>query len=221
MRAAVVLDLPGHFGPVSSQGIWDRVARYRLDRLYFDIRQISKDILNFCASRNVQAGINIDPRAWFSEDLAAGAIRTTRKLNDLGFTGSNAAGTCPVMFDYEEHSIERVVAGLIAWRKTRSKRDTVWTFEPLQGGWVGDPQMKAQIRPDTNLILMPQTYRFGMQPVAQDQVLYDLLRNYDRRQIKLYYQSFHKGEDGGGDDEHFPLPEAWDGCIYDLEHLPL
>jgi hypothetical protein len=64
---------------------------------------------------------------------------------------------------------------------------------------------------------MPQTYRWDMEPVAQDAVLYDLLRNYDRRQIKLYYQSFYKNPD----DVVFPVQEAWDGCMYDLEHFPL
>jgi hypothetical protein len=218
VKAAVILDLPGHFGPITASGIWSRVAKYGLDRLYFDIRQINKDILNACNERHLLAGINIDPRSWFGEDLAAGALRVTRKLNELGFTGANAAGLCPVMFDYEEHSIENVVKGLQAWRKIRHKRDTVWTFEPLQGGWVGDPQLQAQIRPDTNLILMPQPYRFDMGPVAHDQVLHDLLRFYDRRQIKLYYQSFYKL---AGNDVPYPIHDAWDGCIYDLEHLPL
>jgi hypothetical protein len=220
MRAAVILDLPGHFGPIEADGIWKRVNHYQLDRLYFDIRQIDNHIIDVCKSHSTIAGINIDPKAWFNEDLVAGAIRTTKKLNDLGFDKRNPTGICPVMFDYEEHSIEKVIAGLQQWRRARYRRDTIWTFEPLQGGWVGDPQMKLQIKPDTNLVLMPQTYRFDMSPVAQDQVLYDLLRNYDRRQIKLYYQSFYKVP---ADDRYpkFPVQEAWDGCIYDLEHLPL
>jgi hypothetical protein len=100
MKAAVILDLPGHFGPITSTGIWNRVNGYQIDRLYFDIRQINNQIIDECRRRGVQAGINNDPKAWFNETLAQGAIRTTRKLNDLGFTGTNAAGVCPVMFDW-------------------------------------------------------------------------------------------------------------------------
>jgi hypothetical protein len=218
MKAAVILDLPGHFGPIAADGIWNRVTGYQLDRLYFDIRQINRQIIDYCKSRSTLAGINIDPKAWFNEDLAAGALRTTRKLNELGFTGANVAGLCPVMFDYEEHSIEKVIAGLKTWRKTRYKRDTVWTFEPLQGGWVGDPQLQALIKPDRNLTLMPQTYRFDMGPVAQDACFEDLTRFYAPQQVKLYYQSFYKEL---GADARSPLPEAWDGAVYDLEHLPL
>ena len=218
MRAAVILDLPGHFGPISSSGIWTRVSNYKLDRIYFDIRQITTEIIDYCAKRSTLAGINIDPKAWFNEDLAAGALRTTRKLNELGFTGARAAAPCPVMFDYEEHSIEKVIAGLKAWRATRYKRDTVWTFEPLQGGWVGDRQMREQIVPDKNLVLMPQVYRGDMSPVAQDACFRDLLRFYPPGQIKLYYQAF---QPYGPSHINYPPPEAWDGCIYDLEHLPL
>jgi hypothetical protein len=218
MRAAVILDLPGHFGPIESSGIWNRVSGYQLDRLYFDIRQINRQIIDYCRSRSTLAGINIDPKAWFNEDLAAGALRTTKKLNELGFTGANAAGLCPVMFDYEEHSIEKVIRGLQAWRKTRYKRDTVWTFEPLQGGWVGDPQLQVVVKPDRNLTLMPQAYRGGMQPVAHDAVLEDLTRFYAPQQVRIYYQTFYKLQ---SQDVGYPVHEAWDGCVYDLEHLPL
>lgn len=208
MKRAYVLDLPGHFGPIESQGIWDRTAKYGLDALYFDIRQIDKHILDVCGQHHITGGIWLDPKAWFKEDFTAAALRVTRKLNDLGFIGKNAAGPCHVLFDYERHSIEDVVKGLQTWRRTRYKRDTIWSFEPLQGGWVGDPQMQAQIKPDTNLILSPQTYRFDMSGVVEDAILWDLLRAYDRRQIKLTYQS-----------EHLPIREGWDGVIYDLEHL--
>jgi hypothetical protein len=218
MRAAVILDLPGHFGSIEASGIWNRVASYQLDRLYFDIRQINNQIINYCKSRSTVAGINIDPKAWFNEDLAAGAIRTNKKLIELGFTGANVAGLCPVMFDYEEHSIVNVVAGLRQWRRARYKRDTIWTFEPLQGGWVGDPQMQAVIKPDRNLILMPQCYRFDMGPVAQDACFEDLTRFYAPQQVKLYYQSFYKEL---GADARYPIHEAWDGAMYDLSHMPL
>lgn len=218
MRAAVILDLPEHFGPIEASGIWGRVSKWGLDRLYFDIRQIDNHIINVCAQHKVQAGINIDPQSWFKEDLATSAIRVSRKLNDLGFVGGNATGICPVLFDYEEHSIEKVVAGLKAWRATRFKRDTVWSMEPLQGGWVGDRQMRMQIVQDSNLKLAPQTYRSEMQPVAQDAVLRDLIRNYPVSQVILYYQAFYKEK---GVDFPAPIPEGWDGIMYDLEHMAL
>lgn len=217
MRAAVCQDLPGHFGPISSSGIWNRVQNYKLDRIYFDIRQITTEIIDYCTKKSTLAGINIVP-SWFNEDLAQAALRTTRKLNELGFVGAKAAAPCPILFDWEEHSIEKTAAGLKAWRATRQKRDTVWSMEPLQGGWVGDRQMREVIVPDKNLILMPQVYRSQMQPVAQDACYKDLLRFYPPGQVKLYYQSF---QPYGPSSINYPPPEAWDGCVYDLEHLPL
>lgn len=218
MRAAVILDLPGHFGPIESTGIWNRVTAYQLDRLYFDIRQIDNRTIDYCKSKSTIAGINIDPKAWFNEDLAGGALRVHAKLNELGFTGRNAKGICPVLFDYEEHSIEKVIAGLTAWRRVRNVRDTAWSMEPLQGGWVGDRQLRDVIVPDRNLMLLPQTYRFDMGPVAQDAVLWDLARFYPRDRIRLYYQAFYKRS---GRDLEFPCGEGWDGAMYDLPHLPL
>jgi hypothetical protein len=217
MRAAVVQDLSGHFGPIEADGIWRRVDKYHLDRLYFDIRQIDGHIIAVCAKLGIQAGINIVPN-WFNEDLAAAAGRVHFKLNELGFKGAAAGGICPVMFDYEEHSIEKVVAGLKKWRTMRSRRDTCWSMEPLQGGWVGDPQMKSVINGDSNLKLVPQTYRSQMEPVAQDAILRDLFMNYSFKQIQLYYQSFYKQ---GNQDVYFPIPEAWNGVIYDMEHLSI
>jgi len=218
MRAAVILDLPGHFGPITASGIWDRVNHYELDRLYFDIRQIDNTIIDECKRRSTVAGIKIDPKAWFNEDLAGGAIRTHNKLTELGFTGRNAKGVCPVLFDYEEHSIEKVIAGLRVWRKYRNVRDTCWSMEPLQGGWVGDRQMRDVIVPDRTVTLLPQSYRYDMGWVAQDAVLWDLARFYGRPQVKLYYQSFSKW---GNQTINYPPPEAWDGCMYDLSHMPL
>lgn len=218
MKAAVILDLPGHFGPIEASGIWDRVTFYRLDRLYFDIRQIDKKTIDYCRSKSTVAGINIDPKSWFNEDLAGGALRVHKRLNELGYSNQNARGICPVLFDYEDHSIERVLQGLKVWRRLRSVRDTCWSMEPLQGGWVGDRQLREQIAPDRALTLLPQTYRWNMWPVAQDAVLYDLMRFYPREQIRLYYQSFYKSKIG---EVAYPCAEAWDGCLYDLEHLPL
>jgi hypothetical protein len=210
MKRAVVYDLPGHFGDkgINEPRIWELVGKYGLEALYFDIRQINNHILDGCRQHHTTGGIWIDPKNWFNEDLAPAALRVTRKLNDLGFVGKNVAAPCHVLFDYEFHGIAEVVAGLQTWRKTRYKRDTIWSFEPLQGGWVCDPQMQAQIKHDTNLILSPQTYRFDMSGVVEDAVLWDLLRAYDRRQIKLTYQS-----------EHLPIREGWDGVIYDLDHM--
>lgn len=220
MRGAYVYDLPGHFGPIEADGIWKRVEAYHIDRLYFDVRQIDKHIIDVCHSHHVQAGISIDPKSWFNEDFAAAALRVHNKLNELGFTGAHVADPCPILFDYEDQSIERVVAGLKAWRKLRYKRDTCWSMEPLQGGWVTDPQMVTQIAPDLNLTLLPQTYRWNMAPVVQDAVLMDLMRpnTYSRLRIRLYYQSFYKT---ATTDLTFPIQEAWDGVMYDLEHTLL
>jgi hypothetical protein len=219
MRAAYIVDLPGHFGPISASGLWAVVSRYGIDKLYLDIRQAQMSDLDYITSRlgSNGSGVMVDPIQWWGKTGADAAERTEQELLRIGFSGTQAAKPCSVMFDYEHHSADEINALIAQYRWHRYKRDTQLTIEPLQGGWFG-PGCADTVNNDPNLVVLAQTYRSRMEPVAQDACRKDLERNGIRAErVKLYYGAFWR--DAAGADHLIPPCEAADGCFWTLDKL--
>jgi hypothetical protein len=78
-----------------------------------------------------------------------------------------------VQLDMEQHDPVFILDALRRWRELRPKRDTSWTMESFQGGWMS-PTFVAEVI-SRRVRIVPQYYLGDMSPVAQDVALKDML----------------------------------------------
>lgn len=204
MRGAWITDLAGHYGTINHAQIWEQVSRYQLDRLYIDGRAISDTDVDVIHSHGCEAGA-FWSKAWYPNTDVTDIARTMDATLSLIKVRTKQ---CAVQFDFENHDPQGFVRWLQEWRALRPTRTTEWTLEPRQRGWF-TPELVAAIAGDPKLFVIPQTFRGGMQPVAQDAVWRELAGVLPPARVKLCY------------DAKQGAPEAMDGFLFTLERLPL
>lgn len=203
MRAAWIANLPGSYGTIDNQAIWDRVARWELTRIYLDARQATVADIDAIHARRCEAGI-FRVQSWTSGMTAVDLARTMDA--DLTRIGANSR-QCASMLDCELHDSVYMRDWLREFRTHRPGRWLAWSLEPLQGGWFSN-ELVAAIRNDPNLRVLAYCYRNDMQPVAPDAVWRDLNARLPIERCQLFY------------DGRMGAPEAMNGCVFTLERLP-
>lgn len=120
-----------------------------------------------------------------------------------------------VQFDMEMHDPGYVEAVLRRWRQLQPNRDTSWTMESFQGGWMG-PVVKPGREPSAfvkaiialKVRVVPQYYKGNMEPFAQDTAMKNLLdRGFPHQLVSGFYDAAH-------------LPVNWDGWAFTQGRLP-
>jgi len=111
-----------------------------------------------------------------------------------------------VQLDNEDHRPDVILAMLRRWRQLRPKRDTSWTFEAGQGGWMSpafvDEVVSLRVR------LVPQCYTGDMRRFESDVVLRDLThRGFPESLVSPFYDAADLGL-------------GWDGFAFTQGRLP-
>jgi len=220
MRRAEISDLAGTFGTIANSAIWNAAGRHALDGLFLDARTTTRTDLETIRNQGRTPGIKVDP-SWFGISGRQIAEWTHARLIDLGFVGADAALACDVCFDNEHHSgladpSQDIIEMIVRWRQLRWKRQSYWSPEPEQAGWMR-PELIQLINADINLGVVAQSYRGNMEPVAADVVRDDIRRRgiADTR-CHVYYGAFYRDQTGRA--ILLPVPAIFDGILFDLDH---
>ena len=84
-----------------------------------------------------------------------------------------SAGRFPkVQFNDETHDPQRIQDLVVRWRQLRKYRDTSWTMEGMQGGWMS-PNL-VQVLNSRRIRVVPQTYTGNMTPQDVNAVIADV-----------------------------------------------
>jgi hypothetical protein len=111
-----------------------------------------------------------------------------------------------VMLNLEEHNPDFVADVLEEWRERYPFVATSWSCEGMQGGWMS-PEFVQRVLA-CRVRVVPQTFWGDMRPIAEDQVLRDLLRRgFPENIVSLFY-------DGAR------LEDRWDGYCFTAGRLP-
>jgi hypothetical protein len=111
-----------------------------------------------------------------------------------------------VQFDIEVHDAAVVRDCIKRWRQLRPTRDTSWTLESFQAGWMTDELVQTVI--DNGIRVVPQYYTGDMRPFAQDIAKQNLVRRgYPEALVTGMYDAAH-------------LPINWDGYAFIQGRLP-
>jgi hypothetical protein len=232
MKAAQINDLFGSYGTIQHENIWKAVARFGYTRLYLPIYQVNKASMDYIVDvKHCQRGIVIEPRWWATENRDEARMALVNKYNivpssdglsapqeallmssvirDLGYDNLQ----CAAFFDDEWHGSPRIRSLLAAWRTVRKTRETGWSFEPFQGGWIDDNLVRI-INDDRNLILYPQLYYGGMEPCSEGAVWKDLLvRKILWTKLRRTYGAISSIQTRAP----YLLPDRWDGVDFTME----
>lgn len=122
-----------------------------------------------------------------------------------------------VQFDLEEHNPEKIASCFERWRELQPTRDTSWTMEGMQGGWMG-PVIVSGAAPKPGsfvarilacrIRLFPQSYDAVMNRWAEAEVLRDLLkRGFPQEVVSMFLDAAQ-------------LAPWWQGLAFTQQRLP-
>lgn len=210
---------------------WTKLAAIgpeKIDRIYFCTgptpehrRFVTKDYRAGVKAHGFEYGLMYDP-GWFGYSPTALAAAAESDLRLLGIPPAGQVGATellPVRFDIEFPNRETYMpAFLTAWRKLRPSRDTTWTLEPFQGGWIrATSGLVEQINRDRNLIVSTQTFYNKMQPTDIRAAVENLTVGALLERVQCDYDGsrIRKEADGA-----WWMPAGWNGVIFDYDLLP-
>jgi hypothetical protein len=186
---------------------WEKLARYGIRWLYFPLSDPPADVrrrLLDVHARGLVGGV-YSAWNWYAEPsgkrYASIVDQGVREL-DLPDTS-----TFPkVMFDDERHEPATISELLTAWRTLRPTKDTAWTMESMQGGWMPPAFVKTVV--DCRVRVVPQCYSGNMQAVDTLAAARDLTkRGFFDALVSPFYDAAQ-------------LPIGWDGFAFTQGRLP-
>ena len=112
-----------------------------------------------------------------------------------------------VQLNVELHDPLYIQDMVVRWRQLRKYRDTSWTMEPMQGGWMSPNMVNAVIAARVRVV--PQMYWGNMQPALPYQrVIDDLtIRGFPAGLVTPMWDAAR-------------LPDPWDGFAFTQGRLP-
>lgn len=184
---------------------WGRLVPFT--HLFLSTRDATTAALNEIRMRGFQAGIyrvttwdeGVDDGKEWAKLLSDDVARC------VGGDGRGLDVQLAVQADIEQHDSAFIVAFLKEWRARRPRRDTSWTMEGFQGGWMRE--IRQQIN-DSGVKLIPQAYDGAMKPFDSLGVVRELV-NYGFYEQLIY--PFHDAAE---------LRRGWDGFAFTQQRLP-
>lgn len=111
-----------------------------------------------------------------------------------------------VQLNVELHDPLFIQDMVVRWRQLRKYRDTSWTMEPMQGGWMSPNMVQAVT--SRRIRVVPQCYWGNMDPVPVQPVINNLVnQGFPRALVTPMYDAAD-------------LPDPWDGFAFTMGRLP-
>ena len=191
---------------------WVKLAAHKMTALYFPTSDPTADVarrLKETRSRGLAAGLYVASN-WGPPHTSTDGITFAEIVSEYMRDVVPAAELKPshpkVQFDIEQHDPEFILETLRRWRTLNSTQDTSWTMEPFQGGWMSAEFVAEIVKLKVRVV--PQYYLGGMEPVAQDMALRELLRaGFPEAMVSGFYDAA-------------ALPARWDGFAFLQGRLP-
>ena len=187
---------------------WDKVAKYEMTHLFFDLfdPRLTPTYLRSVETRGYGTGLYVAanwPQVSGTGIEFAEKVHKRLEVVDPGLDRAQPK----VQLDIEQHDPAYILNALERWRRLRPKRDTSWTMESLQGGWMS-PEFVAGVLA-CRVRIVPQYYKGDMGPMAMDVGLKEMLKaGFPAHLVTGFY-----------DAAVMPLP-GWTGWAFSMGRLP-
>ena len=145
---------------------------------------------------------------WVGYESASGAQfaeKVDERLSQI-VPKTSAQNFPKVQLNVELHDPLFIQDMVVRWRQLRKYRDTSWTMEPMQGGWMSPNMVKAVT--DSRVRVVPQCYWGNMQPVDPQLAIANVVnQGFPRALVTPMYDAA-------------ALPTPWDGFAFTQGRLP-
>lgn len=187
---------------------WAKVKAHKMTHLYFDLYdpRVRAPYLRDVKSRGYGVGVYVVSN-WpqVAGDGKTFAEKVSAQLSIVA-PGPDVAAFPKVQLDIEQHDPVFILEALKRWRELRPKRDTSWTMESMQAGWMSPAFVTGVLACKVRIV--PQYYLGDMSPVAQDVGLKDMLSaGFPASLVTGFYDAA-------------ALPAFWDGFAFTMGRLP-
>ena len=187
---------------------WAKVQEHGMTHLYFDLfdPRVRPAYLNAVKAKGYGVGVYVVSN-WpqVSGDGKTFAEKVSAQLSIVA-PGPDVASFPKVQLDIEQHDPVFILDALERWRELRPKRDTSWTMESMQAGWMSPAFVTGVLA--CRVRIVPQYYLGDMSPVAQDVALKDMLNaGFPASIVTGFYDAK-------------ALPAYWDGFAFTMGRLP-
>jgi len=191
---------------------WGKLATHGINGAFYALSDPPADLrrrLTETKKRGMAAGL-YSAWNWWGLDTSDGrayAEATHERVVEVCEGLAGVSNSYPkVQLDNEDHRPDVILAMLRRWRELQPKRDTSWTLESGQGGWMTVEFTAEVVR--LRVRVVPQSYTGPMARVESDFTLRDLLRRaYPESSISLFYDAAALGVN-------------WDGFAFTMGRLP-
>jgi len=169
---------------------WDKIKANQMTALFFHMfdPRVTQTYLMNVRLRGYTPGVYV---AWNWPQVSGGADEFVEKVSDRldEIVPITSAQNFPkVQLNVELHDPLWIQNMVVGWRKLRPYRDTSWTMEPMQGGWMSPNMVQAVI--SRRVRVSPQIYYGDMTPADEQTVIQDLvIRGFPRALISPSYDA--------------------------------
>ena len=125
---------------------------------FVSIREATKPMLEDIANHGYVCGVYMATN--WDEFRNLNGPETAEKMHELVKPLSWSAARPKVQFDIEQQDPAKILACFARWRQLQPKRDTSWTMEGHQGGWMSRVFVDALV--GYRIRFVPQCYSADM-----------------------------------------------------------
>ena len=197
-----------------------KAVEHKINGFYFDILTdgLTKSYLKTVRDRGYAVGVYAalsEHPLWlplYSANGAEHAEKVHARLEEIAPATGNSFPK--VQFDIEKHWPAEVERCFKRWRELRPTRDTSWTLEPRQAGWI-TPSLVDTVT-NLGIRVVPQFYLgpspsepWDMRPVAPDIEMAAVRKKFPKAAISGFYDAAFCRDSYG-----------WDGWAFIQGRLP-
>ena len=191
---------------------WVKVKAHEMTHLYFDLfdSRVRTSYLHNVTTRGYGVGVYVVTN-WpqvAGQDGKTFAETVSKQLGVVVPAVLGDVASFPkVQLDIEQHDPVFILEALKRWRELRPKRDTSWTFEGSQSGWMS-PEFVAEVI-SRRVRLVPQLYNGAMTEVwdSLTEARELVAAGFPDGLISPFYDAAH-------------LPVGWSGFAFTMGRLP-
>jgi len=137
-----------------------KASKQQINGFFFDIRDATQQSLKSVADDKYAVGVYLAYNQGWPEFFGLTGTQVAEKVSDMvnDLKWGVSQSQPKVQFDFENKDAGFITSCFVRWRQLQPKRDTSWTLEGHQGGWIASVPGFVQAILASRVRVVPQCY---------------------------------------------------------------